>query len=122
MTETTPGKALLIHVRKILDERWPMRDVPGHAKPPEGLRLELHPLAANHLFTDSSLGWKYSDGSPSEQLAAADKFGLPVKILGLDLEPGAWRLVIVTEEVLDGGRMPDGTPGHNEMEPSPHVR
>jgi hypothetical protein len=101
------GKALLLSVRQLLwDEYGPFWQREGGL--PEGLRLELSPQAANRLLTDSSLGWGYQASDPrppSDQ--ASEKFGLPVKIIGLDLEPGAWRLVIVTEKVLAGGRFAD---------------
>lgn len=100
------GRALLLAVRQELDDRWPYRD---RGQPvPAGLRLEIAPLVANHLLTDPSLDWPYNRvreaKAPSDQIS--EKFSLPVLITKhLGLDPLAWRLVIVTEEVLKSGRL-----------------
>jgi hypothetical protein len=63
---------------------------------PEGLRLEIHPMAYRHLL-------RCPDSGPwPEDLAR--HFTIPVKVSD-DLPTDTWRLVIITENVLLGGRL-----------------
>jgi hypothetical protein len=104
-SDFSPARVLLCAVRDYLDERWPLRDIAGHAKPPPGLRLEMHPAVWYVLMTDLSL-WQYADGAdrPGAIKAAEEKFGLPI-VIDHRLPERAWRLVIVTEDVLLGGKL-----------------
>lgn len=101
----SPGKALLAAVSATLDERWPYRDR-GQPLPP-GLRLELHPAAWYALLTDHEL-WKFgrhvhtSLGGDIRDLA--EMLGLPAEVTS-KMPHGCWRLVIITEEALNGGRL-----------------
>jgi len=97
----TEGKALFTHIEeKLLDLYGP----PGIRRLPDGLRLELHPVTVHFIWSDMDL-WRL-DGSQLQNPSQAieDKFLLPVKV-NPDLERLGWRLVIVTEELLDGGRL-----------------
>jgi len=95
------ARALLTCVRDELDNRWPLRDR-GGTKPPEGLRLEMHPAVYYALLRDADLMRYYSGGTDDMDEHLAGLFRIPVKITQ-DLERGHWRLVIVTEDVLKGG-------------------
>jgi hypothetical protein len=92
-------RELLAHVTAYLREHYYL----GHGMP-EGLRLELHPLAANLLYTSNDIGWTTEDGTKTITEMLAGKFGVPV-VLSRELPTGTWRLAIVTEEVLDGGEL-----------------
>lgn len=70
---------------------------------PEGLRLEVHPSVRGMLYRDPDL-WPHM-----EDIDPAEKFEVPVR-LSIDLPPGGWRLVIVTEDVLMGGTVHDRLP------------
>jgi hypothetical protein len=109
---------LIRHVYRELTDRYGpsfMWDQPGH-RPPEGLRVELHPSVYHLLLSDAEL-WKYGFSGYSTELGHGaelqSQFRVPVKITA-DLPRGTWRLVIVTEEVLSGGELPDaaGLPDH----------
>lgn len=109
MSAITPGQALLTHVRGILDDRWPMRGTPGCAKPPDGLRLEMHPAVWYGLLTDRAVwpGLAFSSAT-SEVRAVEELFGTRIRI-DSKLPGASWRLVVITEEILDGGKMPEAT-------------
>lgn len=72
--------------------------VSGHYAPPrerpEGLRVEMHPSVRRLLMTDPDL-W----GGPGWETSADDFLPVPARVT-VDLKPGTWRLVIVTEDVL----------------------
>jgi hypothetical protein len=94
----SPARTLLHTVREYLDEHAPLwRDFPGSL--PRGLRLEMHPSVRSAVLHELGLEW------PPEPGAAESAFGVPVKVT-TDLPEGGWRLVVVTEDVLTGGKMP----------------
>jgi hypothetical protein len=101
--ELSEARALMIAVRqRLFDEYGPFWDRPG-ALPPE-LRLELHPLAWNIVMTSADMDWQAIDpGTPLHDYAE-QAYGVPVKI-NPELPKAAWRLVIVTEKVLEGGTL-----------------
>jgi hypothetical protein len=63
---------------------------------PAGLRLEMHPTVNRRLMTDEKYYTWPGEMSTREQLL--------VKVT-TDVPPGTWRLVIVVEDVLLGGRL-----------------
>lgn len=67
---------------------------------PRGLRLEMHPSVSRLLMMDADLWLR-----PGREATLDDFFPVPVKVT-TDLPPGSWRLVIVTEETLAGGKVP----------------
>jgi hypothetical protein len=70
---------------------------------PPGLRLEMHPSVRQWLMTDADL---LTEGEwPPEEVRTEDFLPVPVKVT-LDLKRDQWRLVIITEEVLLGGKAP----------------
>jgi hypothetical protein len=71
-----------------------------NAKPqlPEGLRLEIHPLVYYMIMRSADQGFRMVD-EPLKRIP------MPVKITP-ELPRYGWRLVIVTEEVINGGLMP----------------
>jgi hypothetical protein len=87
---------LVISVREYMREHyWPV--------PPPGLRLEMHPSVRQWLLMDADL---LMEGAwPGEEVGPDDFLPVPVKV-NLDLKRDQWRLVIVTEEVLLGGKAP----------------
>lgn len=86
-----PAGELVQAVVVCLRERWPA----GPKTYPPGLRLEMAYGVYNHLKRDpASAVWP---GDLSEV------FGLPVKITP-EMPADTWRLVIIAEDVLLGGR------------------
>lgn len=72
---------------------------------PEGLRVEMHPLVYRRFVQDQSM-WDISSITRDPLEVLAERWGVPVKI-NPEMDLGTWRLVIVTEEVLTGGGLPD---------------
>lgn len=94
-----PAKALLIAVREYLDEHYPHWTFRVGALP-EGLRLEMHPRARIMILQD-----RYTQDWPSSDWRDwGPVFGVPVKVTP-DLPEGTWRLVVVTEDALTGGKL-----------------
>jgi hypothetical protein len=90
------GKALLAHVEEKLYELYGPASI---RKLPEGLRLEMHPSVRHVLWQDPDLT-RYTD----QFTDVTAHFSLPVRFT-VELDALAWRLVIVTEEVIDGGQV-----------------
>ena len=102
-TDIGPAKTLLIAVTGYLDEHYPYW-TPGGALP-GGLRLEMHPRVHYTPAQDSdTYEWPREPGDSFEELYRRT-FRLPVKITP-DLPEGTWRLVVVTEDVKLGGKLP----------------
>jgi hypothetical protein len=92
-----PAKLLLAAVYNYLDDRYPYWRVSPQSLP-DGLRMEMHPATRMMIMRDDeSRHW------PVDDLARV--FCVPVKVT-TDLPEGYWRLVVVTEDVLVGGKMP----------------
>lgn len=103
----SPARLLLAAVRDYLDEHYPHWDLQGGAGTalPEGLRLEIHPRVHYTLAADAgTYSWPREPGDSFEELYRRT-FRLPVKVTP-DMPEGTWRLVVVTEDVLTGGKMP----------------
>ena len=93
----SPARMLLSSVRDYLNEHAPAwQNFPVGA--PRGLRLEMHPSVRRALMREFDLDW------PAEPEAAESAYGIPVKV-SEDLPEGTWRLVVVTEDVLAGGKL-----------------
>lgn len=90
---TSTARALMWAVTQYMNDAYgPV----GVRRLPDGLRLEMHPLVLRHIMREpGSLGWPEDLGG---------QFGVPVKVTH-DLAEGHWRLAIVTEEELLGGRI-----------------
>lgn len=92
--------------QKLYDEYGPFWDRPGNL--PEGLRLELHPALLRLLMQDPEFfGPPRPDFTAPPQTAEevlAKRAGVPVKA-SAELERDRFRLVIVTERELLGGRL-----------------
>lgn len=103
IAEANPAKVLLAAVTAHLDEQYPLwRTNPQTV--PAGLRMEMHPRAHYMLVRDPETNtWPREPGDSFEELYART-FRIPVKITS-DLPEGYWRLVVVTEDVLLGGRL-----------------
>lgn len=86
-----PAWHLLIAVRQALRGKYGLE--PWTALP-AGLRLEIHPAVYYRLMRDP-------DAAESRIGDVGSQIGVPVKVT-TDLPHGAWRLVIITEEVLLG--------------------
>jgi hypothetical protein len=95
--EVSQEQALLACVRIFLDSRYDR----GR---PEGLRLELHPSVVNMLLTCPELHWELDAPLSDVTRQLSEKFGVPVKVT-TELPAAHWRLAIVTEHVLDSGRL-----------------
>jgi hypothetical protein len=98
--QLSPARALQYAVRGYLNEHygplWPQRA----GSLPDGLRLELHPAAYQLVLADPwSADWPVTGGGVLEEAV-----GVPVKV-DAALDRGTFRLVIVTEHVLLGGRL-----------------
>lgn len=106
------ARALEIALSKLLTDTY---GHPLHRRLPDGIRLELHPYTYRLLIQDPEVlrnqfmsGGLASPRSGEEELA--ERFEVPVKVTR-ELPPSAWRLVIVTEDVLaDGTIAPEGVP------------
>lgn len=92
----SPAKALLIAVREYLDEHYPHWTFAAGVLP-AGLRLEMHPRVRMRIMTDA-YAWDWPPGG------WAPVFGVPVKVT-TDLPDGTWRLAVITEDVLLGGKL-----------------
>lgn len=93
------GITLRNAVHAKMDELWPLwRNHPGTL--PEGLVLQLHPRALNKILQDQDM-WDLILPAGSE---VGDKFRLPVKVTS-ELEPGHFRLAVITEKVFLGGKL-----------------
>lgn len=68
---------------------------------PEGIRLEVHPSVYHALLADVSL---YSIADFQGGAKPEDKFSVPVKVTP-EVGDRYWRLVVVAEKVLTGGRL-----------------
>ncbi len=91
--QMSTARALMAAVAQYLTDNYgPV----GMRHLPEGLRLELHPLVVRHIMREpGNLGW------PDD---LSRHFEVPVKVTH-DLADGHWRLVVVTEQELLGGRL-----------------
>lgn len=96
MTVLSPAKALLITVYAYLDEHYPYWRSNPEARLPAGLRMEMHPYARYVINRDEEARYWPDD--------LKTVFGLPVKVTP-DMPDSTWRLVIVTEDVLGGGKL-----------------
>ena len=103
-TDIGPAKTLLIAVTEYLNENYPHWDIAPSVLP-DGLRLEMHPRTHYTLAQDSdTYSWPREPGDSFEELYRRT-FRLPVKVTS-DLPEGTWRLVVVTEDVKLGGKLP----------------
>ena len=99
-----PARALLIAVTECMDEQYPGWQY-RTSMPPAGLRLEMHPRVYYELVKDPDTDhWPREPGDSFEEIYRR-VFRLPVKITP-DLPEGTWRLVVVTEDVKLGGKLP----------------
>lgn len=80
---------LIAGVQAYVREHWKPRE-----PRPEGLRVEMHPDVRRLLMTDPDL-WE----RPGRESDLEDWFPVPARAT-VDMKPGTWRLVIVTEDVL----------------------
>lgn len=99
MEEHSFTGAWIRYIQDELRERWP------YSKP-EDLRLEIHPTI-RYLVAQEPDVLRYAVLTPpstTEQELLDRLFGVPVRI-SRELEPYSWRLVIVTEDVKDSGRL-----------------
>ncbi len=80
-----------------------VRDLGPFPVLPEGIRLEMHPSVRHAIMRHWMPDYRdfVSDGEPKPFPPQ-----IPVKVT-TDLERGAWRLVVVKEDVINGGVMPD---------------
>jgi len=103
----TPGEAMVARVYQILTDRYgpSYRWQYEGSRLPEGLRLEIHPLTGNLLMQDPEL-WERDTWDVYHPPGLAEMFRCPVKVTP-DAPAGGWRLVIVTEELIDGGTLDD---------------
>ena len=78
-----------------------VRDLGPFPVLPEGIRLEMHPSVRHAIMRN----WtpKYADFVSGEEPKPFPP-QIPVKVT-TDLEHGAWRLVVVKEDVINGGVM-----------------
>lgn len=108
LNEEAAVRALIEVIEQYILDTWPYlpRDK-AIAQLPEGLRLEIHPLVyymfMRNLMQDFAL-----TANPLKRIP------VPVKITP-EMPRYGWRLVIVTEEVINGGLMPH--PGDKTKEP-----
>jgi hypothetical protein len=93
-----PARTLLDAVTGYLDKHYPHWDLQGSAGAalPEGLRLEMHPNVRLLIAPEAGSDFWWADMRRALRM--------PVKV-DADLPEGGWRLVIVTEDVLAGGKM-----------------
>jgi hypothetical protein len=99
----SPSKTLISHVYRELTERYgPSYLWEQTGALPAGLRLEMHPRTRMTLLCDPELN-RYGMGLSDDDLEKW--FRVPVKIT-IDVPVNTWRLVIVTEEVIDSGTLP----------------
>lgn len=120
----SPGKALVNHVYEKLTGKygpsylWYDR-VADVSRLPVGLRMEMHPSVRQRLLTDVYLG-RYGFGNTCDPFIGygytgdaelQEQFRVPVKIT-IDLPKDTWRLVIITEEVISAGELPQEADGH----------
>jgi hypothetical protein len=96
VTTLSPAKMLLVAVTAYLDEHYSLWRL-NEARLPAGLRVEMHPYVRYLIIRDEEARYW-----PADDLKTV--FGLPVKVTP-DLPDGTWRLVIVTEDVLAGGKL-----------------
>lgn len=87
------AKALEAAVAQYLNDNYGPREL---RRLPTGLRLEMHPLVLRHIIREPGMLPMPED--------LAKVFGMPVKVTH-ELAEGRWRLAIVTEEELLGGRL-----------------
>lgn len=105
LSEEAAVRALIAVLDQYVQEHTPY----FRAKPllPEGLRLEIHPLVY-HMLMRNAIEDFIMMGDPLKRIP------VPVKITP-EMPKYGWRLVIVTEEVINGGTMPH--PGEKLKEP-----
>jgi hypothetical protein len=93
-------KTAVIALTEVVDKYVREHNPPFTPRPeiPEGIRLEIHP-AVYHMLLRNMAEEYISMKDPLE------RFPLPVKVT-TDVPKYGWRLVIITEEVINGGVMP----------------
>lgn len=101
----TPGHLLIAVAKKMTETYGPFWD---RNPAPEGLRLELHPGLCNRIWSTPGFmsypAFAGSGSGPSWEEALGEKFGVLV-IVNPRLPRDCFRLVVVTEEILLGGRL-----------------
>lgn len=100
LTEPGPRKAILGAIETYLDEHYPYWQGDS-SKLPKGLAVEMHPLTNHRIMSDPDSHASY----PGFDKSWFGKVWILRKI-SLDLQPGEWRLVVITTEVKIGGRLP----------------
>ena len=93
-----PGKRFLLAVREFIGKEWPHWELGGVL--PGGLRLEMHPAAYHQLLHDPTL---YPSFASDPREKARKLVPVELRVTSAGLEPGHWRLVIVTEDVRLSG-------------------
>lgn len=94
----TEAEVLVRSIRSFLNERYG-----PYNHYPENLRLEMHPTLEYPILRDVELAkTRGRFGSLSEFFSGI--FGVPCT-RNAELPERSWRLVIVTEEVLTGGKL-----------------
>ena len=82
-------------------ERYARDHTPPLGTMPDGIRLEMHPATRHMILRHWTPG--YTQFITGQEMPTPPK--IPVKI-DMDLPEYGWRLVVVTEDVINGGIMP----------------
>lgn len=102
--EDSPGtqaaKALVGRI-----ERYAWEHTPPRGTMPDGIRVEMHPAVRYVLLGRYVPG--YQDFVQDNYAGPLSRVQIPVKV-NPELPRGGWRLVVVTEDVIDGGTVGDG--------------
>lgn len=99
--ETRAVRALVTRIERYVIAHTP----PAGSGMPDGIRLEMHPHV--HYLLLRSWIPLFSEFAEDYTAGPLSKVQIPVKV-NPELPRGGWRLVVVTEDVIDSGTVPDG--------------
>ena len=92
-------RALQAAIYELVHEKY------AYGKEPAGLRLEIHPTTRYLIFRDPDALASFTGTDEPELEIMAELFSVPEVKLNPELQPDGWRLAVVTEQVLLGGRL-----------------
>lgn len=92
----SPRESLEMALVRYLDDQYPYWQGDPY-RVPRGLVLEMHPITRLKLLRDPAVR--------NADLTMFEILHIPVKVTMDNLQPGEWRLVLVTRDIKTGGKL-----------------